>query len=76
MTNTIIETPQHKQDHEMIQAIAANLSALARAVNLLMAGPLKKKALLILLASSSGQSQASVDKVITALADMEKDWLK
>lgn len=70
------ETEQQKKDREMIQAIANNIAALSRAVAALLGGPLKKKALLILLANASGQSQSTVDKVITALAEMEKDWLK
>jgi hypothetical protein len=49
---------------------------LARAVGQLLDGPLNKRALVILLAQSSGQSQKAVTEVLDALQSLEKDWLK
>ena len=70
-----IETEEEKKYRELIETIAGNISTLARAVAGLLNGPLKKKALIILLAHSSGQTQFSTEKVLNALMDMEKDWL-
>jgi hypothetical protein len=73
---TTVETPEEKRNREMVETIAGNIASLAKAVAALLNGPLKKRALLVLLASSSGLSQTVVDKVLTALQDLEKDWLK
>lgn len=59
----------------MVEKIAGNITALAKAVGSLLNGPLKKKALVILLASSSGLPQTSVEKVLRALEDLQSDWL-
>lgn len=70
------ETDEQKRQREAIEGIARHISALAKSVATLLNGPLNKRALLILLANSSGCSQREVDAVLTALNDMEKDWLK
>jgi hypothetical protein len=70
------ETAEQKRERETIEAIAQNISKLANAVGALLKGPLKRRALLLLLASSSGLGLQSVDKVLIALENMEKDWLK
>jgi len=70
------ETEEQRRNREAVESIARNIAALARAVGALLDGPLKKRALLVLLANSSGQSQNTVDQVLIALASMEKDWLK
>lgn len=69
------ETPEQKQYRETVEKIANNIAALAKAVDALLHGPLKRKALLVLLANSSGQTQGAVDAVLKALSDMQKDWL-
>jgi hypothetical protein len=71
-----IESPEEKQYRENVEAIAKNIGVLARAVGQLLDGPLNKKALVILLAQSSGQSQKAVTEVLDALQSLEKDWLK
>lgn len=71
-----IETEEQKRNRETVESIARNIATLARAVNSLLAGPLKKRALLVLLASSAGMSQQAVGQVLEALASMEKDWLQ
>lgn len=69
------ETPEQKAYREMVEQIAGNLTQLARAVSGVLNGPLKKRALVLLLASSSGCSQRQVEDVLKALETMESDWL-
>jgi len=69
------ETPEQKAYREVVEGIAGNISALAKAVRGLLNGPLKKKALTVLLAQSSGLPQNKVDAVLKALEDLESDWL-
>lgn len=70
------ETEEQRRNREIVEAIAKNITLLAKAVSALLNGPVKKKALVVLLASSSGLSQTHVDRVLTALSDLEKDWLR
>jgi spore germination protein GerM len=69
------ETPEEKAYREVVEKIAGNISTLARAVNALLKGPLKRKALVVLLASSARLPQTTVDQVLKALEDLEGDWL-
>lgn len=69
------ESPEAKQNREMVESIASNLQNLCRAVQSLIKGPLKKRALVILLASSSGVPQNKVEEVLKALENLESDWL-
>lgn len=75
MVNRKEETQEQKQYRELVDTIASNIANLAKAVNGFRNGPLKKKALVILLAHSSGQTQYSTERILTALSEMEKDWL-
>lgn len=70
-----IETPEQKAYRETVEKIANNIATLAKAVNSLLNGPLKRKALVTLLASSSGQTKKVVEDVLKALEDLESDWL-
>jgi spore germination protein GerM len=69
------ETPEQKAYRETVEKIASNIATLADAVASLLNGPLKKKALVILLASSSRQTQATVEAVLSALQTLRGDWL-
>lgn len=69
------ETEEEKQQRELIEGIAQNISDLAGAVKSLLGGKLKRKAIAILLAHASGESQTVVNKVLDAAADLEKDWV-
>lgn len=69
------ETPEQKAARELVEAIAGNIVGLAQTVHALLNGPLKKRALVILLANSSGLPQVSVDKVLKALEELQSDWL-
>lgn len=70
------ETEEQKRNRETVESIARNISSLAKAVGSLLNGPLKKRTLVVLLASSSQVSQRQVEEVLNALASMEKDWLQ
>lgn len=70
------ETPEQKAMREAAEAIAKNLTSLARAVESLLKGPLKKKALVVLLAQSSQLPQNKVEQVLKALETLESDWLQ
>lgn len=72
---TPIETEEQKQQREIIERIAGNIGALAKAVKALLGGQLKKKALVVLLAASSGLPKNKVEQVLKALEDLEADWL-
>ena len=69
------ETPEQKAYRETVEKIAGNIANLAKSVAGLLNGPLKRRALITLLASSSGQNKYTVEKILTALEDLEKDWL-
>lgn len=70
------ETPEQKAMREAAEAIAKNLTSLARAVESLLKGPLKRKALVVLLAQSSQLPQNKVEQVLKALETLETDWLQ
>ncbi len=69
------ETEEQKKYRELVESIAGNIAGLAKAVQALLNGPVKKRALVILLANSSGQSQKAVEEVLKALETLEADWL-
>lgn len=71
----VVETPEQKAYRETVEKIATNIGNLADAVASLISGPLKKKALVILLAASSRQPQGVVDDVLIALQNLRGDWL-
>ncbi len=73
--NQVQETPEQKAYREVVEKIAGNISALAKAVSSLLNGPLNKRALIILLANSSGETQRAVEDILKALENLEADWL-
>jgi spore germination protein GerM len=75
MPKEIKETEEQRIYRETIEKIAGNISSLAKSVHSLLSGPLKKKALIVLLASSARLPQNTVEAVLVALEDLEKDWL-
>lgn len=75
MAKLVTETPEQKAYRETVEKIAGNIATLAKAVSALLKGPLKKKALIILLAASSGESRTSVEAILKSLEDLEGDWL-
>ena len=70
-----VETEEQKRNREMVESIGKNIASLAKAVQSLLNGPLKKRALVVLLASSSQLSQEKVEVVLKALENLEADWL-
>lgn len=69
------ETEEQKRNRELVEAIAGNLSTLAKGVRALINGPLNKKALIVLLAQSSGQPQNRVTEILSAIENLEANWL-
>ena len=69
------ETEEQKLHREIIEKIAGNISSLAKSVSSLLNGPLNRKALIILLAHSSSNTQRAVEEILKALENLEKDWL-
>ncbi len=72
---TKVETPEQKQYRELVETIAGNIANLAKAVSAMLNGPLRKRAIILLLASSSGQTQKAVEDILSALQNLESDWL-
>jgi len=75
MAKEINETEEQKKQRETVETIAKNIASLAKSVHALLNGQLNRKALLILLASSSGQSKSIVSDVLDALENLEKEWI-
>jgi hypothetical protein len=71
----IEETSEQRANREIVEGIARNILTLSRAVASLLNGPLKKKALVVLLAQSSQLPQSKVEAVLKALETLEADWL-
>lgn len=76
MKKNPIESEDQKRNREIVESIAGNISALAKSVVALLNGPVKKQAIIVLLAQSSGLPQNKVTEVLKALENLEKDWLK
>ena len=70
-----IETPEEKANRELVEGIAKNIQKLADAVGALLNGPLKKKAIIVLLAKSSQLHMNQVEAVLNSLENLSKDWL-
>jgi len=75
MKKPVTETPEQKAYRETVEKIANNIASLADAVGSLLNGPLKRKALVVLLASSSKLSQETVSTVLKSLEELRGDWL-
>ncbi len=75
MSKPKLETKEQMENRLIIESIANTIGGLAKAVKSLLNGPLKKRALVILLASSSQIPQNKVESVLKALEELEKDWL-
>lgn len=73
--NTVAETEDQRKAREAVESIATNIMSLAQAVERLINGPLKRKALIALLASSAQLPKDTVDRVLKAFETLESDWL-
>jgi len=69
------ETPEQQRNREIVESIAKNIAALARAVDSLLHGPLRRQALVVLLSHSAKVNKETVNAVLDALSGLEKDWL-
>jgi spore germination protein GerM len=70
-----VETEEQRMYRETVERIAGNIASLAKAVSALLNGPLKKRAIVKLLAASAGQSERVVEDVLKALESLESEWL-
>jgi hypothetical protein len=69
-------TPEEKRYRDNVEEIACNIAKLSRQVTALLDGRLSRKAVLLLLANSSGHSQSTINDVLTAITNMEANFLK
>lgn len=70
------ETAEQKQQREMVEGIAENLTDLANSVKALLTGKLNRKAIVILLAQASGENQSTVNRILDAVSNLERDWVR
>lgn len=70
-----IETPEEREAREVIEGIADNLSELSKAVKSILGGRLKRKTILVLLAHSTKMTQEKVNAVLTALENLDREYL-
>jgi translation initiation factor RLI1 len=75
MKKIIQETEEQKRQKEVVEEIARNISSLAKSVSALLGGQLSRRAIVTLLAQSSGQYKNTVEDVLSAIENLEKDWL-
>lgn len=69
------ETPEERKNRETVESIANNIGNLCDAVGSLLKGPLKKRALVVLLAHSSELPMNKVEAILKALENLKADWL-
>lgn len=70
------ETDEQRQQREDIELIAQNIQKISEAVASLFAGSLNKKALLVLLAHSSGYPQYQIEAILNSASELGKTYLK
>ncbi len=70
------ETEEEKKARETVEEIARNIAMLSRQVTALLNGRLNRKAVLILLANTSGYPQTVVNQILTAIEELETKFLK
>lgn len=68
------ETPEQKQQREMVEGIASNISDLAKSVRSLLGGKMKRKTIEILLAHSTKMTRKQVGNVLDAIINLEGDY--
>lgn len=74
---TKIETEEEKKGREVVEQIAKNIEDLASGVRRVLEGRLSKRAIILLVSSASGRMQQDdVEKVIDAIASLDKKFLK
>ena len=71
------ETEEEKKARETVEIIAQNIETLASGVRKILDGRLNKRAIVLLLASASGgMNREVVARVLEAIADLDKTFLK
>lgn len=56
--------------------LAEQIQAISRAMQKLISGPLNERALLLILSDASGLGRIQVKRLLVAMADLEKTYLK
>lgn len=74
--NKVAETPEEKKARETVETIATEIAKLSRQVSALLSGRLNRKAVVLLLVASSGQTQATINIVLDAISGLEEKYLK
>lgn len=70
------ETEEQKKARETVELIAANIVDLAEGVRKIVNGRLNKRAIIILLASSSRLSPTVCEQVLDAITNLDKKFTK
>lgn len=68
-------TPEEKKAKETVEAIAQEIAKLSRQVSALLGGRLNRKAIVILLASMTQMTHATISQVLEAIEGLEKKYL-
>lgn len=76
MPKKIIESEEEKKARETIEEIASNIAALSRSVTALLSGRLREDTIVTLLVHSTKIPKWHIEKVLAALANMERVHLK
>ena len=76
MSKKKIETEEERKARETIETIAESIKTLANSVRAFMGGKLNKRAILVLLANATRMQQQEVEKVLEAVENLDKTFLK
>lgn len=71
-----MSTPDLRDSVKRVNQIADGVILVSRAVKQLEAGKLNEKAILVLMASSTGLSQTMIKKVLNGLSELENTYVK
>lgn len=70
------ENDAEQKAKETVETVARAVTALAESTRAFLGGKLNKRAILVLLASASGESQATIEKILDAAAELDKTFTK
>lgn len=73
--NKVAETPEEKKARETVETIAVEIAKLSRQVTALLSGRLNRKAVVLLLVASTGQTQATINTILDAINGLEDKYL-
>jgi hypothetical protein len=76
MTKIRVTQPENPAEAVPIEILATAVTEIARAFKKINEGPLKRKALLVLLKDSSGVPMNQITRVLDSLTDLERNYCK